>query len=428
MRLGIFTQWYEPEPGPAALTSVTARALAERGHDVFVLTGFPNYPTGHIMPGYHQRPRFRELSGAVNILRVPLIPSHDSSALRRIANYASFGISAAIFGVSGLPHLDALWVNYSPVTLAIPMWIQQLSKGTPTICDVSDLWPDTIQVSGLEGASRLEGLGLRLLNRWCRAIYASSDIVTYISPGIERVLTRRGVPRERLYYLPKPADEEIFHPGGESLRRQLGIRDDQVVVSYAGAIGAAQGLESLIEASSRIEDPRLVILIAGSGTYADSLKRRIDEQGSTVVRFLGRLPREQMTDLMATSDVAYISLTDHPLSAVTMPSKTQAALASGRPILAAAPGDLAHLVSHGGLGYVAQPGNSESIAQALGRVLAAGRDGLARMGALARSRYLQEFSVRRTTDVLEQLLGEVSTRPRPRRSRLSPSKECDGRV
>lgn len=420
MRIGIFTQWFEPEPGPAALSSVAARALAKRGHEVHVLTGFPNYPSGRIAEGYRQRPRVREKSGGVNITRVPLMPSHDRSAVRRVANYASFGLSAAVLGVPGLPTLDAVWVNYSPVTLALPMWMQQLLRGTPTVCDVGDLWPDTIQVSGLDGVARLNGRAMRLIERWCEAMYESSDMVTYISPGVGELLASRGVPEHRLQYLPKPADERTFHPGGTSLRSSLAIDEDAVVVSYAGAMGAAQGMDTLLEAVALVDDPRLVVLLAGSGAGYGQLKRRAAELSLANVRFLGRLPQEQMTDLMATSDAAYVSLADHPLSAVTMPSKTQAALASGRAVLAAAVGDLANLVSGGRLGFVAQPGDSASIAGALKATVAAGRGELARIGEVARARYVDEFSVEHTTTRLEAVLAEVAERRRGRWSRLRP--------
>jgi colanic acid biosynthesis glycosyl transferase WcaI len=421
VRIGLFTQWYDPEPGPAALSAVTARALARNGHDVQVLTGFPNYPSGRIFDGYRQQLRLRERVGDVNLLRVPLLPSHDNSALRRVANYASFGISAAALGVTGIPLLDALWVNYSPVTLALPMWMQQLTHRTPTICEVSDLWPDTMDVSGLKGSADLKRLGGQLVANWCNSMYRSSDLVSYISPGVGDILADRGVPRHRLRYLPKSANERIFHPGGHSLRSTLGIDDDAIVVSYAGAMGAAQGLESLIGALSLVHDPRLVLLIAGSGTQEEFLKQRASQLGLVSIRFLGRLPEEQMTDLMATSDICYISLTDHPLSAVTMPSKTQAALASGRAILAAAPGDLAQLVELGNLGFVARPGNSSSIAAALYAALKAGRQGLAQMGSAARTRYLAEFSVDRTTSQLETHLVEISQRIRRRSSPLTPA-------
>jgi colanic acid biosynthesis glycosyl transferase WcaI len=420
VRIGIFTQWYDPEPGPAALSAVTARALARNGHDVQVLTGFPNYPTGRIFDGYRQQLRLREREGDVNVLRVPLRPNHNNSAMSRVANYASFGFSAAVLGVTGIPPLDALWVNYSPVTLALPMWTQQLMHRTPTICDVSDLWPDTMEVAGLDGAAGLRRVGRHWLAHWCNSMYKSSDLVTYISPGVGDILAARGVPRSRLRYLPKSANERIFHPGGHSLRESLGIDDDAVVLSYAGAMGAAQGLESLIEAASLVNDSRLVLLIAGSGNQEELLKRQASQLGLVNIRFLGRLPEEQMTDLMATSDICYVSLTDHPLSAITMPSKTQAALASARAVLAAAPGDLAQLVELGKLGFVARPGKSGSIATALYAALRAGREGLAQMGRSARTRYLEEFSVEGTTSQLETLFLEIAQRTRRPWSPLTP--------
>jgi len=421
MRIGIFTQWYEPEPGPAALSSVAARALVARGHEVHALTGFPNYPSGRLADGFHQRPRVRELRDGVNVLRVPLVTGHDQSSARRIVNYASFGLTAAVLGVPALPVLDAVWVNYSPITLALPMWVQQLLRGTPTVCDVADLWPDTMQVSGLDGASRLNGRAIRAVGAWCKAMYASSDLVTYISPGIGQVLATRGVPQARLRYLPKPADERIFHPGGVSLRATLGIDEHAVVLCYAGAMGAAQGLEALLEATALVNDPRLVVLLAGSGTQEEQLKWHAAQLGVPGVRFLGRLPQDAMTDFMATADVAYVSLADHPLSAVTMPSKTQATLASGRAILAAASGDLADLVRNGRLGFVARPGDAASIAAALKAAIAGGRGELARIGEVARARYVAEFSIEHTTDELEAILTEASTHPRDGVSRLRPA-------
>lgn len=207
MRIGIFTQWFDPEPGPARLMGVLARELAARGHEVHVLTGFPNYPSGRIQAPYRQRPLMREVIDGVHVTRVPLYTSHDRSSVRRILNYLSFGASSALFGVPGLPQLDVVWVNYSPITLALPMWLQQLLRGTPTVCEVADLWPDTVLVSGLSGAGVLARLGGRTLDAWCKAMYRSSDAVTYISPSVGRILADRGVDRRRLHFIPKPAED-----------------------------------------------------------------------------------------------------------------------------------------------------------------------------------------------------------------------------
>lgn len=409
MRVGFLTQWYEPEPGPAALTSVTARALAARGHDVHVLTGFPNYPTGKLADGYRQSLRLRESLGGVQVTRVPLYLSHDRSAVRRVASYASFGVSAALLGVPTLPQLDAVWVNYSPITLALPMWLQQALRGTPAVCEVGDLWPDTMSVSGLAGAGPLSRVGEAVLHRWCNAMYASSDAVVYISPGVGDVLAARGVPQERLHYIPKPADERTFHPGGRSLRTELGISPDAVVLLYAGAMGAAQGLEALIDACALVDDARLVVLLAGSGTQEGALRKAADDERLDNVRFLGRLPHSQMPDLLATADAAYVSLAQHPLSAVTMPSKTQSTLASGRAILMTATGDAAALVETRKVGFTARPGDPASIAQAIRSLLQTGRRGLADLGRAARQVYEAEFSVDSTTIQVEDLLAGVAS-------------------
>ena len=131
MRIGLLTQWFDPEPGPAALPGVLARGLVARGHEVQVLTGFPNYPSGTIADGYRVRPRTDEHRDGVDIRRTALYASHDASALRRFANYASFGLSAATLGVGALRDVDAVWVNYSPITTAWPMWANQLLHRVP---------------------------------------------------------------------------------------------------------------------------------------------------------------------------------------------------------------------------------------------------------------------------------------------------------
>jgi len=422
VRIGIVSQWYAPEPGPAALTAVAATALAERGHEVHVLTGFPNYPTGTIASGYRQTFLMREELDGVHVTRVPLYPSHDHSAARRIGNYASFGLSAGVWGAPAMPRLDVLWVNYSPITTGLPMWALQLLQGLPTVCEVGDLWPDTMDVAGLHGAGIARRTSRGLLDRWCTAMYASSDAVVYISPSVGGILASRGVPPQRLHYIPKSADEQVFRPGGAALRGELGIASDAMVLSYAGAMGAAQGLDSLLDAVALVEDPRLVVLLAGSGTREDELREKAALLGeSSRVRFLGRLPHARMTDLLATSNLAFVSLADHPLSRATLPSKTQSTLSAGRPILAAAHGDLAELVAARGVGFTASPGDPQSIAHAIRSALAAGNGALDSMGAAARALYLSEFSVRHTTDQIEALLTAVAGRRRtaPRRSAVS---------
>ncbi|PFG39014.1 glycosyltransferase involved in cell wall biosynthesis [Georgenia soli] len=410
MRFGILSQWFDPEPGPAALPGVLARSLVERGHDVQVLTGFPNYPTGIIPDTYRGRRRSDEVQEGVSIRRVALYASHDSSSLRRFSNYASFGLSATINGLRPLAGLDAIWVNYSPITVALPMWAARFLLRVPHVVHVLDLWPDTLLASGFARHGPLYAPPMRALQYWTNAMYRTASSVAYISPSVGGILHDRGVSRDKLHYVPMWADENIFRPTYQDLRRELGIPDSSVVLLYAGTLGEAQGLASLIDACSLVTDLSFTCIIAGSGVSESSLRTRAAEMGASNVRFLGRLPSEAMPKLMATSDMSYVSLREHPLSRATMPSKTQAALASAKAMLVAATGDVAHVAQQSQGGIVTEPENPTAIAASIRHAHSLGRDELRRMGQRARDYYETEFSVAAGTKRIESLLTMAAKR------------------
>jgi colanic acid biosynthesis glycosyl transferase WcaI len=377
---------------------------------VRVLTGFPNYPSGKIASGYRMHLRQRERVADIDVRRVALYPSHDGSATRRVVNYASFGASATVLGLDALRGLDALWVNYSPITVAWPMWAAKFAFRVPSVLHVLDLWPDTVLAGGMAGDGRLYRAARGSLNAWCRRMYSAADSVAYISPGVGVVLRDRGVQAEKLHFVPMWADEQVFRPSAVDLRRELGLTDDQIVLLYAGALGGAQGLQSLLQACAELKDPRFVALIAGSGTAEGSLRAEAECLGLTNVRFLGRFPQNRMTELMATADMSYISLAPHPLSAITMPSKTQAALAAGRAVVVAAEGDVTSVVEKSGAGFTAAAGDPHDICLALAQACGAGRSGLAEMGRRARTYYAQEFSAQCGVDRIERLLLQAASK------------------
>ncbi|QOC94830.1 glycosyltransferase WbuB [Micromonospora craniellae] len=406
MRIGLLTQWFDPEPGPAALPGMLATALAGRGHEVQVLTGFPNYPTGRLSPGYRMARRRDETVGATRIRRVALYPSHDRSALRRVANYGSFAVSALVSGTPALRGLDALWVGNSPISVALPMWFARYAHRVPVLLHVLDLWPDSVVASGFLGTGRLSRTVERGMGGWCGAMYHSAARVACVSPGAVDLLAGRGVPREKLVHIPMWADETPRARGGD-LRADLGLRPDQVVLVYAGALGEAQGLDSLVDACARVADPRLVCVIAGSGTTEERLRRRAVEVGAANVRFLGQLPRERMPALMVAGDVHYVSLRPGGMSAYTMPSKVQATLAAGRALLVAAEGDAADVAHDSGAGITARPGDPDSIAAALRELCELGREKLDLLGQAGRLHYQRVFSVAAGAERVEQALSEV---------------------
>ncbi|UVE96432.1 glycosyltransferase family 4 protein [Dietzia sp. B32] len=414
MRFGLLTQWYDPEPGPAALPGALARGLRDAGHEVSVLTGFPNYPTGELHSGYTQEHGYVETVDGINVRRAPVYLSHDERPLHRIANYASFGFSATRAAKDFFKNLDAVWVNYSPVTIAMPLWRGQRLFDTPAVVEVGDLWPDTIFASGMVQRNVIGRLGEYALNAWCSRIYRSASSVVYISPSVGGILSARGLEDCQLSYVPKWADEEVFNSSGDrsSAREEFRIPETAKVLVYAGTLGGAQGLSSLIKATSLVNDPDFLLVIAGSGTEESKLRKLALESPIRNVRFLGRVPQARMNDLMAAADFCYVGLAQNPLSQITMPSKTQAILASGKPLLAAAHGDLTALVSQNSVGRTADPASPYSIAASIEWFCKLSPKELSELGERASALYEKEFSLARGVKHIEALLIQAAEQNR----------------
>lgn len=408
MRIGLLTQWFPPEPGPAALPGDLARGLAARGHEVEVLTGFPNYPTGELADGYRLRPRAIEHEPGVRVTRVALYPAHDASSLRRMTNYGSYALSAATIGLaSTMQRIDALWVNYSPVTLALPMVIQRWTRHTPTVVHVLDLWPDTLAAAGFASTGGAMGrASIRVAGAMATAMYRRAERVAFISPGVEDVLASRGVERDKLAYAPMWADESVAAPD-PGLAPSVAIPDGHVCVTYAGTMGRAQDLDTFVRACATVRDLPVTCLMAGSGTEEDRLRSLARQVGADNVRFLGRLDRQEMSALMANSDLAYVGLNEHALASITMPSKLQAIMASGVAILGSVTGDAAEVITKSDAGWVTVPGDIDGLATTLRTAVTSGHEAMSQRGERARQYYYREFSMARGVDRVEQLLNEA---------------------
>ncbi|GGG81138.1 glycosyltransferase family 4 protein [Corynebacterium pelargi] len=415
LRTLMITQWYPPEPGPAVVPAVIAQALVQRGHEVEVLTGFPNYPTGELQPGWKMsflQPS--ELDG-VKVWRVPLFASHDASALKRIANYASFGISAAAGVLWGrlrgkIQRPDVQWVAYSPVTVGLPMLVSRAFGRIPTVVWVGDLWPDTMEVAGLNGAHSVLKVAGRLLHWWCNLLYRHAEAVVVLSPGIRDVLIGRGVPEEKIHFIPVAPDERVFRPLSVAerakARERFGTEGQRRVLLYAGAMGEAQGLSTLIRAAAKAGDQGPEVLLAGSGTQEEAL-RELATSLNAPVRFLGRVQQEEMSELLGAVDAAFIGLSDAPLSAITMPSKTQSIIASHTPIVCSAPGDVAAVVAKNDIGLVCPPGDVEKLKQCLQTLAAADDAQMASWRANAATLHRQEFAAEKAGAATDALLRQV---------------------
>lgn len=408
MRLGLLSQWYDPEPGGGALPGVLANGLADRGHEVRVLTGFPNYPQGKTYPGYRQRWRHLEQPRPlVTVRRTPLYASHDASPALRAASYLSFGASATTQALSYLRNCDAIWVYNSPATVGAAARQVMRRRGVPFLLHVMDLWPDSVLDSGMLASGALNSLADRLLSGVLGRTYEAASLIAVTSPGQEALLRDRGVPAHKLRYIPTWANESIFFP--RPSRRALlpePARRAEVVLMYAGAMGHVQRLDTAVRAAAAV-GPSVHLVMVGTGVAERSLRSLAQELGCGNVHFMGLQPSSAMGDLSAAADVHLVSLDDTPLWRVTMPSKVLSVMALGRPVLGSCSGDAAAVIEAAGAGVTIRPGDQAGLEGALRAFVTEPRQ-LRTWGAAARKYYEAEFAQHRALTRVESALTNIA--------------------
>lgn len=401
-------QWYPPEP--AEVPRGIATALADAGLEVTVLTGIPNYPTGVVAEGYSARRPAREVRDGLPVRRTPLYPSHDASAMRRLANYASWALSATVLGQGVLRSSAVALVYSSPATAALPAMVARALWGTPYVLLVQDVWPDSVFDSGfLQG--RAGRLARRVLDVLVGATYRCAHHVAVTSPGMVDLLASRGVPHDKLTvvhnWVAEASTPDVAPEVVRDLRAAWGADQDDFVLMYAGNHGQAQHLEPVVEAFAELPaDADCHLVLVGDGVT----KSRLVEQsgGHPRIHFLDPVPQPEVAPLMQASDAQLVSLADRPLFAVTMPSKVQSILAAGLPLVVAARGDAADVVASAGAGVAVAPGDRQALRDAVRRLAGTDRADRREMGRRGRAWYDAHMSRRVGSGALYRLLVDAA--------------------
>ena len=369
MRILFVTQWFDPEPTFKGM--LFAQELRRLGHDVTVLTGFPNYPGGQIYPGYRMRPWRRETIGGIDVVRVALYPDHSKSALGRIANYGSFALASSLASLV-LRRPDVVYAYHPPGTAALAPLLLKWIKAAPFVLDVQDLWPDTLAATGMLSNRRI----LAAVGRMMGLIYNQAAHVVVLSPGFAKLLGERGTPAEKITVIPnwtyRPEQLESPCDDVASASEEEPGATPPFEVLFAGNMGVAQGLDTVLDAAHLLlrDSPDVQVTFVGTGVDVDRLRARAVSIGATNVRFLPRRPPHAMAPLFEAADALLVHLRDDPLFAITIPSKTQAYLQAGKPILMAVRGDAADLIAQAKAGYAVEPDNAEALAAAIRKLKA----------------------------------------------------------
>jgi len=405
VRALFLTHYFPPEVGaPQTRIAALARSLSERGIEVTVHTGFPNYPDGRIAPPYRNRPLRRERAAdGTRIVRSAVYAAPNAGFARRVANHTSFAASALLTAPVAGP-ADVVVAESPPLFTAGAAVAYARAKRAPLVLNVADLWPDSaVAIGALSGRRSIAAA--RVLEEWT---YRHAAAITVPTEGMVDRLEARPSATGRAVHMPPAVDVERFAGLPAAVDGNGPLR-----ILYAGTIGLAHGLGTLLSAAQLAGPETVHVTIAGGGAEAPQLRARIAEERIGNVALIGTVPAELVPGLLGDAHAGVVMLRDRELFADALPTKLLECMAAGRPVLLAARGESAALVEGAQAGLAVTPEDPEALAAAL-RTLAAEPERRARMGAAGRAavseRYARRASVDRWAELLERVAAQQALR------------------
>lgn len=400
MNVLIFSQHFWPESFRINEVTLSLRAA---GCAVSAFTGQPNYPEGRVFDDYRPwRVQIDRMDG-IELFRVPLVPRGKGGAVRLFANYVSFILSSIIFGPMLLRRrrIDAIFVyGTSPILQAIGALFIGRLKRAKVVLWVQDLWPESLVATGFV----TNPLALAAVEKVVRWIYRRSDMVLVQSEAfLESVRPMAGATPVRYY--PNPG--ELGFTAGADEPPPVELQPGFNVV-FAGNLGTVQALDTVIDAAERLRDiPEIRFVFIGSGSRGEWLADAVARRGLRNVSLLGRFPPSAMPSLMQQASALLVSLARSPILAQTVPSKVQAYLAAGRPIIASLDGEGARVVEQAAAGLSCPAEDAPALAEAVRRLYSAPQSERERMGRNGHRFYREHFDPEALATELTALLGEV---------------------
>jgi len=405
LRVLVVSQYFWPEE---FRINDLVEQLVLRGHEVVVLTGLPNYPAGRVFEDYRaDHAAYGSYRGA-KVVRVPLVPRGRGNGLRLALNYLSFAISGSVVGWVKLRRyrFDAIFVfQTSPVTAALPAVLIRRLHGAPLMLWIQDLWPDTLRAVGAVKSSAV----LDMVGALVGFIYRRSDLILIQSRAFAEKVRSRAGSGATVEYLPNWADASTVSVGEVPRAPELAAYQSTFNIMFAGNLGEAQDLLGVVEAAGHCRDLQdLRWLIVGDGRARESIAAEIARRGlQDVVILLGRHPSARMPEFFAAADALLVSLKAEPIFAMTIPSKLQSYMASGRPVLGMLDGEGAAVIAEAGCGLAAAAGNAKALAAQAREFRALPREARAEMGRAGKSYAALHFDRDRLVDRVEGWMEDV---------------------
>ncbi len=402
---------------PAARAAELAQHWARAGHDVSILTGFPNHPTG-VVPA-EWRPRLRRLIceqkfGAVQVFRTWLWPLPNRKAHERMRNYASFCISAALRGLI-LPRPDVIIATSPQLLVALAGWWLAFARQIPFVFEVRDLWPESLTAVGIGGE---DSLLHRVLAKLAGFLYERAHLIVVVTPAFREYLIEHWrVPAEKIAVVENGVETDLFSPQPEStncaLRRELGV-ENKFLVCYVGTMGMAHGLETLLDTAAHLrhDKPEIVFLLVGEGAEKARIKALAKSRDLTNIRFLDQQPRERIAGFISASDACLVLLKKTDVFKTVIPTKMLEFMSCARPVILGVEGQARRIVEEAQAGIAIEPENAQALTRAIVKLANDSTLGPT-LGQSGRRYILQNLSREQTAknyiQILDRFLKKVSS-------------------
>lgn len=404
MKIVILTHYFPPEVGaPQARLGDFARLWAAAGHDVHVVTGMPNHPTGVVPEEYKGRVRCSEEMDGYKITRCWLYATPNEGIVKKTLGHLSFMVTSFVLGFRriGRPHVI---VVSSPTFFAIgSAWLLALFKRSKLVVEVRDLWPAIFVELGVLTNRH----AIRLLEALELAAYRAADAVVVVSEGFRDHITQRGITPGKVHTIRNGVDLERFRPAAEpNTKWRLALSaDDRVLALYIGAHGISQALTTIVDAAALMSSDDVHFALVGDGADRQRVLDYRDELNLASVTMRASVPRDEVSDVLAAADICLVTLRDIPLFTTFIPSKIFELMGSGKAIVAAVAGETADILVDAGA-LVVPPEAPAELAAAI-RELASDSRRRAEVGTRGREYVEAHFDRKMLAARYEEILENV---------------------
>lgn len=366
MRITFLCQYFPPEMGaPAARTHEHARHWVTLGHDVTVITGFPNHPTGIIRPEYRGNFIKREKVDGIDLLRTWIYCAPNKGFLKRILNFLSFFLSSFLLGGLLTRRPDVVVGTSPQFFCAVSACLLSVIKRVPFVFEVRDIWPQ----SAIELGALKNPLLIRALEAIEMLMYRRAAMIVIVAESTKPYLLAKGIPAAKIVLVPNGIDPQYLAQAqaadGDSVREELQA-GDKFIVSYIGTHGMSHALDTVLRAAAALrDDPAIHFLFVGEGAEKDRLRALATELSLDNVTFLKEQPRERLLAFYKASDVSLVPLRRLDIFKKVLPSKLFELMGTGSPIICSVEGEAASLITQASAGLCIEPENVTALCEAI---------------------------------------------------------------